>query len=182
MSAPCSAPSAGPRGALRQHLLEQVAERRRPLGVHAAREIEAGEAERLGVVVGVAAGQLAGVVAAPAIRIDQRLVGVEHLAKARRRLAVARIDVRMKPARESPIRPLDVAAAGAAVHAEDDVEIHVGHRIRTSGHQLFLLVLDHFRVDDVAFGLRAAARRRTCGTAGTRWHPWHRAEASCWFL
>ena len=38
----------GPLTSLRQHLFEQIAKRRRALGMHAAREIEAGKAKRTG--------------------------------------------------------------------------------------------------------------------------------------
>ena len=85
--------------------------------MHAAREIEPGKAKRLRLFVGAGARQLAGVVAAAAIRIHQRLVGVEHLAKARRRLAVARIDVRMQPPGKTLVRSLDVSSGSAAIDA-----------------------------------------------------------------
>ena len=65
-----------------------------------------------------------GVVTAPAIRIDQRLVGVEHLPEANRGLAVARVDVRMPAAREASIGALDVALAGLPLNAEHNVKVH----------------------------------------------------------
>ena len=59
------------------------------------------------------AASLPGVVAAAPIGIDQRLVGLEHLAEAHRGLAVARIDVRVPAARQPPIGALDVAVAAS---------------------------------------------------------------------
>ena len=103
-------------GAAREDLFEQLAEGRRPLGVDAAREVEPGKADRAGVFLGDAH-QLAGVVAAPPIRIHQRLVGVEHLAETGFRLPVAGIDVGMQPASQPAIRPLDLARRRPALNA-----------------------------------------------------------------
>ena len=70
------------------------------------RKIEPGESERAASSLDDA--ECAGVVAAAAIGIDEGFVGVEDLPEARRRLAVARIDVRMKSTRQPAIGPLDL--------------------------------------------------------------------------
>src|SRR5688572_24178414 len=120
---PIAAPLAFRRAALplQQHLREQIPEARRV--VHAAgREIEALEAaaprrRRIG-------GLLARVVAGPALAIDQRLVGFEHLPEAGFRRPVARVDVRVEPPCQPPVGPLDVRVGCGGLHTEHDVKVH----------------------------------------------------------
>ena len=66
----------------------------------------------------------------------------EHLLRG----AVARVDARVIAPRQAPVRPLDVAGRRRARDAEQGVEIHL------------LLLLHHFRIDDIV-GLPVAAGR-----------------------
>jgi hypothetical protein len=103
-----------------EHAAEEVAERRRPLGVHARREVEAGESGR----ARRHRRDLAVIVAAAALGIDERLVGGKNVAEPLRRFVVTRIDVGVIAARETLVGTADVVCAGPAPHAEHDVEIH----------------------------------------------------------
>ena len=120
---------------------------------------------------------MTGVVLAPAIRVDQRLVSFGNLAKLRRRHPVTRIDVRMEPARQALVGALDVADVGRPFDAQDDVKIHYrGSGLAARGSclmargsnitqllitrlpdysitQLRFPLVDHFRIDHVAVGL-----------------------------
>ena len=65
------------------------------------------------------------VVVPPAFRVDQRFVRLGDPLEQRRRGAVPRIDARVIPPRQPPIRALDVRRARARRQAEEGVEIHV---------------------------------------------------------
>ena len=117
-----SAPRAGRPGWRRRHerAAEEIAEGGGALGVNPCRKIEPGEPRgtsrrrrRFAVVVALAA-----------VRIDQRLVGRQDVAEARRRFAIARIDVGMESAREALVGAPDVLRAGLSPDAEHEVEIH----------------------------------------------------------
>jgi hypothetical protein len=108
--------------ALAEHVGEQVAERGRVSAVRADREIEALEPDCEARIR--PAGQSRRVVLLPAIGIAQRLVCFGNLPELRGGHPVARIDVRVKLARQSFVGALDVAQRGAALQSEDDVEIH----------------------------------------------------------
>jgi hypothetical protein len=103
-----------PLGAPCKHILEQIAEGGAAMRIRRSGEIKAGEAKRR-AVVGLT--MLAGIVAPPPIRIGEGLVGVENLSKTRRGFAIARVDIRMKSARKSPIRPLDVCGRRFPLYA-----------------------------------------------------------------
>src|SRR5688500_19922777 len=76
------------------------------------------------------------VVTCPPRRIHQRFVGFQNLPEPRFRGPVARIDVRVKSARKSTIRPLDVGLRRAMRQAKDYVEIHTGTQLPTPNLQL----------------------------------------------
>src|SRR5437867_2814119 len=104
-----------------EDLREEIAEGGRVVAA-AAGEIEPLEAAGPTIV---SAERRTGVVAGATLRIDQRLVGLQNLAEPRLSRAIARIDVGMKPAREAPVRALDLQLRRAVLEPEDDVEIHV---------------------------------------------------------
>jgi hypothetical protein len=110
------------RVALPQHVAEEITECRRVGAAHLGAEVESLESERL---FAVRSGDRAGgVVAPPAIRIDQRLVGFCDLAELRRRQPIPGIDVRMVLAREPLVRTLDIRRRRAPLQTENDVEVH----------------------------------------------------------
>ena len=94
-----------------EHVGKQVAEGGGVVNA-AAGEIEAFEPRR---APAPPADGRAGVVAHPALRIDQRLVGLEDLAEARFRRPVTRIDVRVIPPGEAPVGSLDLRLARAVL-------------------------------------------------------------------
>jgi hypothetical protein len=111
-----------------QHVSEQISESRRLRAVHADREIKSFEAEG-GSFTGLR--RSTGRIVAPAsIRIAQRLVSFGNLAELRRRHAVAGVDVRMKPPRETLVSSLDVGKRCASLQPEDDVEVHENPNFR----------------------------------------------------
>jgi hypothetical protein len=65
----------------------------------------------VGKPVRSAAGQAAGIVRTPTLRIAQDLEGARHFEK--RRAAVVPRDIRMVPARQLPVRTLDLVGACA---------------------------------------------------------------------
>jgi hypothetical protein len=143
-------------GAPGKHVLEEIAERGRPLAVRRTRKIEAGEA--VGGRFGDQAIGVARVVATTAVGIHQRLIRVEDLAEPRRRLAVARIDIGVISTRKATVRPLDLAGRCAALHSEDDVEVHLEFKVLSSKFKV--KILSHFPTSFRAFGRKAAASRR----------------------
>ncbi len=105
------------------------------------------------------------VVAAAPIRIAERLVRFGDLAELRRRHAIARIDVRVEPARQPLVRALDVVKRRRRARARGDVEIH--HQIQMRICRLrsthCLSFVHDFGVDDIAALL--VRRRRRCRAA-----------------
>src|SRR5712691_7716505 len=106
--------------ARREDFREEIAEGGRVVAA-AAGEIEPLEAAGAAIV---SAERRTGIVAGATRRIDQGLVGLENLAEPRFSRAIARIDVGMKPARQAPVRALDLRLRRAVLETEDDVEIH----------------------------------------------------------
>ena len=108
-----SAPRCGRPGALGdvQGAAEEITEGRLALGVDARGEVEAGEAGG----ARCRRRQLAVVVAAATLGIDQRLVRRQDVAEARRGFTVAGIDVGVIAAGEAPVGAPDVLGAGARV-------------------------------------------------------------------
>src|SRR5207249_10133942 len=113
---------APPRLALEQDIGEQVAERGRVGPADADAEVESFEAKAR--LLGTAGHGAGGIVPAPPIRIDQRLVGLGYLAEMRGRHLIAGIDIRVIFPRQTLVRPLDVRGRRAPLQTEDDVEIH----------------------------------------------------------
>ncbi len=128
-----------------QDIGEQIAERRRGRAADADREIEPLKPE--GLHIGDGCGDTDGVVAAPAIRIAERLVRFRNLTEVRRRHPVARVDIGVIPSREAPVRALDVGERRLPLQPEDDVEVH-GMSDRNSF--LRLSFVHDLRVDHVA--------------------------------
>ena len=154
-------------GTPREYFLEQLAERRRALRMDAAGKIKTGKAERRDFFFGDAI-QLAGVIPTPAIGIDQRLVGIEHLPKSSLGLAIAGIDVGVQAARQPAIGFLDIAGRRLAFHPENDVQVH--RLFFVIRYSLFLVVFHDFGVDHIAV-VRLAPTvgrvRSTCRTSRT---------------
>ena len=92
------------------------------------RKIESRELERTGSPTRPAR-SARGVVLLPAFRIAQRLVRLGDPVEQRFGLAVTRVDPRVIPPRQPPIRPLDLGRARARREAEDDVEVHISLRV-----------------------------------------------------
>src|SRR4051812_8960193 len=129
--------SGTPRVALLKHSSEQIAERRRIVAADADREVEPFEAERR--TAPRLLGRAGQVIAAAAVGIDQRFVGLGDLPKLRLGLAIARVDVGMIPTRQPLVRTLDVGDRRAALNAENYVEVH--RSLRTSDFVLQTYVI-----------------------------------------
>ena len=106
-----------------QHIGKQVAECRRVVAVHADREVESLETERLRAGVWVEA-HAGAIVLLPALRVAQRLVGFGDLPELCRRQPVTRVDVRMEFASQPFIGPLDVSLRRPPIDAQDQIEVH----------------------------------------------------------
>ena len=91
--------------ALPQHVSEEVAEGRRRRSADAGGEVEPFKTER--GRLHSRPGRAHGVVPPPAIGIAERLVRFRDLTELRRRRAVAWVDVRVEPPRQTPVRALD---------------------------------------------------------------------------
>src|SRR5678815_904369 len=107
--------------ALAQPFREEITERRRVVGA-AGGKIEPFKPALRPCLAWLE--PLTRVVARSTLRIDQRLVGVQDLPEPRLRDAIARIDVRVKPARKTTVGALDVGLRRAMRQSQDDVQIH----------------------------------------------------------
>jgi hypothetical protein len=117
-----SALALGPRGrAIRQDFGEQIAERRGVVDADRGKvePFEPALASRL-----VAAGGITRVVARTPLRIDQRLVRLNNLSETHLGRAIARIDIRVKATRKTPVGPTDVGLRRPVLQAEHYVQIH----------------------------------------------------------
>ena len=124
-SAPRSGAALGPpRVALVQDVGEQIAEGRRGLAPLALTEKSKPSNPNVDSSPTVRRAEPTDVVAAAPIGIAERLVRLGDLTELGRRHPVARVDVRVIPAREPLVRALDVAKRRVAIEAEDDVEVH----------------------------------------------------------
>ncbi len=112
-----------PRVPLIQHVGEEIAEGRGRRPAYAGRKVE--PLESVGRRLDRRGGGAGRVVAAPAIGIDQRLVGFRDLTELRLRQPIARVDVRVVPPGKALVGALDLAEAGRPFQAEENVEIHV---------------------------------------------------------
>jgi hypothetical protein len=109
-----------PRPTLGEHLGEQIAEGCRVVD-SARREVEALEPTP---GLGSVCQRIPSVIPRSASRIDQGLVRLQDLAEACRRRLIARIDIRVKPARKTTVSPLDLGLARALLHAQHYVQVH----------------------------------------------------------
>ena len=139
--------------ALAQDVGEQIAEGGRRRAADARPRSRTPRSRRVGRSA-VDAADADRVVPPPPVRIAQRLVRLGDLPELRRRRAVTRIDVRVIPPRQPPVRALDVAQRRAPARGR-------GGRRSPCNRRFSLLrsFVHHLRVDDVALRLAAARGR-----------------------
>jgi len=107
-----------------EDLGHQIAERRAVVRA-SGREVEPFEARR--PPVGWPLRYNPEVVAVTSLRVDEGLVSLENLAEAHVCRLIARIDVRMVPAREATIGPLDLGVRRPVPHAQNHIQVHQVH-------------------------------------------------------
>ena len=107
-----------------QHIRKQFRKSGRLRAVRRDRKIELGEFQRHGGSRRCPRRTADRVVLLTAARIDQRLVGLGHAPEHLFSRAIARIDARMIPARQPPIRALDVRHTRVCRQTENCVEVH----------------------------------------------------------
>ena len=108
------------------------------------------------------------VVAPPAIGIAQRLVRFGDLAELRRRHAVARVDVRMKPPRQPLVGALDLADASRPARVRGQCRSPSNLRIA----EWRIAFVDNLRIDDIALSwFHPPALRRRARLAPRRRQP-----------